>query len=221
MRPQNKNRPPLYTLGLRLAVLGLTAICSVLVLVGCGAFRGGYETATYAEQNGVGDFSIRSYDAMTLASTPMRATSGRQQDGGFMRLFGYISGDNETKSKLAMTTPVFMEGEDESPTMSFVLPDNARDEPPQPTGESVTLRTVPSQLVAVVTFNGRADSNSNAVQETRLRQWMEQEGLIAFGLPKTAQYDPPWTPGPLRRNEVIIPIRKPASAAVQQDSERQ
>ena len=208
----DKTRHPLRTLCSRVAILGTAAVCTSLTLVGCVAFRGGYETAAYSEQAGAGEFSIRDYDAMTLATTPMRAVSGPQQDGGFMRLFGYISGENEAQSKLAMTTPVFMEGEDAAPTMSFVLPESAREAPPQPTAGSVTLRDVPAQLMAVVTFSGRADSTKNAAQEQRLRQWMGQAGLIAVGSPRLAQYDPPWTPGPLRRNEVLIPVRKVASA---------
>ena len=40
----------------------------------------------------------------------------------FMRLFKFIGGTNESKQKISMTTPVFMEGEQNN--MAFVMPAN-------------------------------------------------------------------------------------------------
>lgn len=39
-----------------------------------------------------------------------------------MRLFRFITGANEDRRKIAMTTPVFMSGGDSNHTMAFVLP---------------------------------------------------------------------------------------------------
>jgi len=35
---------------------------------------------------------------------------------------------------------------------------------------------------------------------------MSEQGLVADGDAEVAGYDPPWTPGPFRRNEVLIRI---------------
>jgi hypothetical protein len=49
--------------------------------------------------------------------------------------------------------------------------------------------------------------------EAKLRSWMESKGLVAdvaqdtSGV-ETAGYDPPFTPGPLRRNEVLIRLKE-------------
>jgi hypothetical protein len=35
---------------------------------------------------------------------------------------------------------------------------------------------------------------------------MTRQGLKDTGKAFSASYDPPWTPGPLRRNEVLVPV---------------
>ena len=43
-------------------------------------------------------------------------------------------------------------------------------------------------------------------REAQLRQWMKQQNLVATGPVEFAGYDPPWTPGFLRRNEILIRV---------------
>jgi hypothetical protein len=43
----------------------------------------------------------------------------------------------------------------------------------------------------------------------RLETWIAQQGLKRAGEPEYAFYDAPMVPGPLRRNEVLIPIAVP------------
>ena len=49
--------------------------------------------------------------------------------------------------------------------------------------------------------------DSVAKGEEQLRSWIRQKGLNANGEVELAGYDPPWTPGPFRRNEVLIRLR--------------
>lgn len=82
----------------------------LLGIAACSLTRAGYETAAYQVETEDSGFEIRSYPELVLVQTPMSNRNGR--DGSFMRLFGYIQGDNEADAKIAMTTPVFMtEGE--------------------------------------------------------------------------------------------------------------
>merc|ERR1711924_159098 len=60
----------------------------------------GYETAPYTVVKTDGDFEIRSYPELGLATTA-------DSKDGFNNLFDYISGDNERSQKIDMTTPVF------------------------------------------------------------------------------------------------------------------
>ena len=47
-----------------------------------------------------------------------------QSDNNFGDLFGYISGKNQDKAKIAMTTPVYMKDSDGQEVMEFVLPNS-------------------------------------------------------------------------------------------------
>jgi len=133
------------------------------------------------------------------------SVSGSSADGSFMRLFRFISGNNAAKQKIAMTTPVFMSGSGSNATMAFVLlPKLAADKVPQPAEGSVRVRELPAGTFAVLRFSGGRNSRNEAEALTRLRDWLAQEKLSNTGSPVYGYFDPPWTPGCLRRNEVML-----------------
>ncbi len=189
------------------------AISGVAIVAGWWVWkmtaRNAYENAEYTVLKSDGDYEIREYPKLMLATTDMRFTSPGD-DGSFMRLFGYISGANDQNQKVAMTVPVFMEPEhgDSSGQMGFVLPkDIAERSAPEPSASGVWLQTRQGGQFAVIKFAGRLNKETAARAEQHLRQWMEGNGLEAAGEPEYASYDPPWTPGPLRRNEVLIRLQ--------------
>ena len=98
-----------------------------LVVLGALAWsvtaRAGYESAPYEVVESDGNIEIREYPDLVLASTEARLES-RGNDGSFMRLFRYISGNNESGQKIEMTTPVFMEPDspESKGQMGFVMP---------------------------------------------------------------------------------------------------
>ncbi len=176
--------------------------------------RGAYESAEYKVIESDGKFEIREYPDLMLAATTTKSDlQGR--DGSFMQLFRYISGANESKQKISMTTPVFMENQSsgERVQMGFVMPKEVADQGvPKPTGEKVEVRKRDGGRFAVVRFSGTLNAKSAKDAETRLREWMQTKGLEPMPVGEsngveTAGYDPPFTPGPLRRNEVLIRIR--------------
>jgi hypothetical protein len=176
--------------------------------------RGAYESAEYKVITSDGKFEVREYpDLMLVATTTKLDLRGR--DGSFMRLFRYISGANESDKKISMTTPVFMETDKEESAvqMGFVMPkDIAVGGVPAPTGEGVDVRKRVGGRFAVLRFSGQLTTKSAKESETKLRSWMATKGLVAddsiesSGV-ETAGYDPPFTPGPLRRNEVLIRLK--------------
>ena len=109
-----------------------------------------------------------------------------------MRLFRFISGGNERQEKISMTVPVLMSGTS-SGTMSFVVPNSvAKQGIPQPSDPNVTVTTI-----------NPARSEAAA---TQLLEWCKMQKLAVSGAPFFASYNPPWTPGFLRRNEVLISL---------------
>lgn len=175
--------------------------------------RAAYESAEYKVVEADGKFEVRDYpDLMLVATTTKLDAQGR--DGSFMKLFRYISGANESEQKISMTTPVFMENDaDASVQMGFVIPkDVAIRGVPKPTGGQVDVRKRVGGRFAVVRFPGQLTSKLVKESEAKLRAWMESKSLVADDSSEasgveSAGYDPPFTPGPLRRNEVLIRLK--------------
>ncbi|MDB4439710.1 heme-binding protein [Planctomicrobium sp.] len=190
-------------------MLYLWGIVGLSIIVGLTwnvTARAGYESAQYEVVEKDSNIEIRQYPDLMLASTESNSEApGR--DGSFMRLFGYISGANESDQKIEMTTPVFMEKGDEKSNskMGFVIPqDVATAGAPKPKGAEVSIRKREGGRFAVIRFSGRMNTDLVKNQEAKLRSWLESRGLEGEESAETAGYDPPFTPGPLRRNEVII-----------------
>ncbi|QDU47472.1 SOUL heme-binding protein [Symmachiella dynata] len=171
--------------------------------------RSAYETAEYTVIEADGSFETRSYPDLMLATTN-RKVEPKGDDGSFMRLFQYISGANDNEQKVAMTTPVFMEPQSDENLgqMGFVLPkDVSGERVPEPTDDGVAIEKRAGGKFAVVRFAGQMNSETIAKATKDLQQWMDNRGFVAGGEPELAGYDPPWTPGPLRRNEILIRLQ--------------
>jgi hypothetical protein len=176
----------------------------VLVLAGCQATRAGYESAPYKVVRSSGKFQVRDYPALAVAETSM----GSGADGSsssFGRLFRFITGSNEAKQKIAMTTPVFMSGSESNSTMAFVLPAKLKASgAPKPADGSVQIRELEAGRFAVLRYTGRRNPENEAKSLERLKSWMTAEGFSVLSSPVHGYFDPPWTPAFLRRNEVML-----------------
>jgi hypothetical protein len=169
------------------------------------------ETAEYEVLRGDGEYEIRRYPSMlvaTVGDAPSR----------FSVLFKYITGANRSKSKIAMTSPVITSKEiamtspvfSDSGSMSFMVPSMYDAETvPEPTDGRVAISKVPERVVATVRFRGFAWKESVRKQTERLLGWLEAEGIEPKGMPFLMQYNPPYVPGFLRRNEVGVEIEYP------------
>ncbi len=189
---------------------GLLFTLIAITLIGGVAFvatsRAGYETAAFDVVKKDGKFEIRKYAAHTVVTAPM---NGNSQNGSFGKLFQYISGNNQSDQKIAMTTPVFMpaDGAGATKEMQFVVPgDVAQNGAPKPKESSVKLKKMNGGNYAVLRYSGRSDSSDRRMKLAELKKLIKAEGKTASGNPIFAGYDPPWTPGVMRRNEVLLKV---------------
>ena len=192
-----------------------TALVAGLVVVGLAYLgwkltaRGAYESAEFHVIKSDGPFSIREYPNLMMATTSTQFSS-QGDDGSFMRLFRYISGSNDRQQKVAMTTPVFMNPEDthSAGRMGFVIPRKIDMQgAPSPTDDQVKLERRQGGAYAAIRFNGRIDNESLHRSSEKLRDWMTKHQIEGTEPIEFAGYDPPWTPGPFRRNEVLIRLK--------------
>ena len=167
-----------------------------------------------------GDHQIRDYPALTVAETVVNGPRRDALDQGFRILADYIFAKSRDGEELPMTVPVMQDSGDpmasDPPLFDddlegawrtrFVMPDGrSTDDLPDPP-EGVELVELPARKVAVVSFAGRANDRLLAEQEDRLRGWLAKRGEKADGEPEYAFYNSPMIPGPLRRNEVWLPL---------------
>lgn len=195
---------------------GLGCLVVLGVLAWSVTARAGYESAPYEVVESDGNIEIREYPDLVLASTEAKFDA-RGNDGSFMRLFRYISGNNASDQKIEMTTPVFMEPDslESKGQMGFVMPKQiAETGAPAPKASNVAIRKREGGRFAVIRFSGVMDAKKAEAQESKLREWLKTRGIEGEETSERAGYDPPFTPGPLRRNEVLIRLKTPTDGAV-------
>jgi effector-binding domain-containing protein len=161
-----------------------------------------------------GAFEVRDYAPITIAETLVRDTFDDAGNSAFSTLFGYISGKNEGRKKIAMTAPVRQEAEaDGRYRIGFVTPAQlSLRTAPQPADPRVVLRELPGQRLAVVRYSGRWTEKNFREHEASLLAWIKSRGLPVAGPVVYARYNAPFMPWPMRRNEVMVPVAAPGSS---------
>jgi DNA gyrase inhibitor GyrI len=92
--------------------------------------------------------------------------------------------------------------------MGFVIPKNVTEQRiPEPSDDNVQIRTRVGGRFAVIRFAGRINSESVKKAKEELRKWTTDKGLVPDGDAEFAGYDPPWTPGLFRRNEILCRLK--------------
>lgn len=169
-------------------------------------------------------FELRRYPAHLMAEVEVAGSFTDAGNRAFGVLAGFIGGRNSRAAKVAMTAPVVQEVASTRIAMTapvvqepgsgprrhvvgFVMPAGSTLETlPTPTDPRVHLRAVEEHLAAARRFAGRwsarrHDAEVDALVESLVRAGFRPTGPVSF-----ARFDPPWTPWPLRRNEVVVPV---------------
>jgi hypothetical protein len=165
------------------------------------------EKQTYKVIKKEDEFEIRYYPPTTFATIQSSAKNYRELSGsGFRKIAGYIFGNNESSSKIAMTTPVHMDINDEGSSMSFVMP-SAYDinNLPRPNDANVKLHQTPGEYVAAIAFGGFANDASIKKYAAELEKALGNKGIKSIGHFRYLGYNPPYQLVG-RKNEIIVTV---------------
>lgn len=166
----------------------------------------GIETPPHETLDSDGAFEIRQYPAILVAETIQPGSRDRALGNGLGLLADYFFAESREGDEVTMTAPLFAVKGGNGWTMRIATPARLTlDELPTP-GDGVALVEIPARKMAVLRFGGRADDRMLAAKEGELRRWIESRWLDAVGPIEHAFYNSPVMPGPLRSNEVMIPI---------------
>jgi len=140
---------------------------------------------------------------------------------GFSYLAGYIFGNNISKQKIAMTTPVQVSQSqkiamttpvtvtgDGTYSVAFIMPSEYTLETlPLPKDNNIHFTSIPGHQMAAIRFSGYFQQNIIDKNKQMLSNWLEEEGIETEGDFIVAGYNPPWVPGFIARNEILIKIK--------------
>lgn len=166
---------------------------------------------------------IREYAPSIVAETVVNDDFESAGNRAFRKLFNYISGDNSTADKIAMTAPVTQQkkqsekiamtapvGQRATPdgwAVSFMMPASYTMETiPQPDDPAVVLRHIPEYRAVAIRYSGFWSEKNYAEQLEKLQAWISKNQLETTGPPVWARYNAPFTPWFMRRNEILVPI---------------
>jgi hypothetical protein len=180
------------------------------------------EEPRYSVEEVFDGFEVRRYAPRVVAETTVEGSFKDSLNEGFHRLASYIFGANRAERRIEMTTPVGhrrdhekipmtapvgFTGEHSHHVVSFTMPAKfTMDSLPRPVDERIYLHHVPERRVAVMRFSGRADESVTAEKRRELLGRLAHQDLVPDGEPVLAQFDPPWKPAFMRRNEIQIDL---------------
>lgn len=201
---------------------------AALLTMGVGAWlaagawlKRGTEEPSYELLGREGDVELRSYGPSIVAVTEVEGEREAALNVAFRRLAGYIFGGNRQKAKVAMTAPVAAQASEKiamtAPVaatpkdgkwrVTFTMPASySMDTLPEPLDPSVRLETTPPRTVAALRFSGRARTADVEAKTQELEAALARAGKKTRGAPTLAQYDPPFTMPPMRRNEILVEL---------------
>ena len=163
------------------------------------------EEAEYRVLEQAGQFEVREYAEHIVAETIVEEGFEEAGDTAFNRLFRYISGDNESRTKIAMTAPVSQRAPGEKIAMtapvsqrpsdgdwavSFMMPSSYTiDTLPVPSNPEIKIRTVPAHIVGAVQYSGFWSKKNYLENKSVLEAWIEKKKFIKDGNAVWARYN--------------------------------
>jgi hypothetical protein len=157
------------------------------------------------------DFELREYLPCVIAEVRVSAEYSTASSGAFSSLFNYISQGNKSSQKIAMTAPVITaQKADASESadwhVSFVMPAGSSiSHMPHPNDSRVTLRELGTETCVAKSFRGRATEELSRKMVKELRASAAKVNIALSDETRICRFDPPFKPGFLQYNEIVIP----------------
>ena len=159
------------------------------------------------------DFELREYQPCVIAEVKVSAQFSSASSSAFGSLFRYISQGNKASQKIAMTAPVIAAQKDKSANknewfVSFVMPSGSKfGHLPDPNDPKVILRELDTEVCVATSFRGRATQASADKKIAELRATAAKENISLSDETRICRFDPPFKPGFLQYNEIVIPVK--------------
>jgi hypothetical protein len=183
------------------------------------------ETPRYELLQKDGKYEIREYQEYINASVEINSNFKNALGKGFSILADYIFGNNRTKTSIQMTAPVTEQTvknqkiemtapvtsgtitEGQRYVISFTMPSKYDlTSLPDPVNKTITIHKVEPHKVAVVKFPGYINEKTAVRRTQELESWLKKNHWDYKTWFTLAHYNPPWIPGPFRRNEIMADL---------------
>lgn len=165
-----------------------------------------YESLPYETIEQHGKIEIRKYDKFLLATT--KTIPDNSNSSGFNNVFRYISGNNDKKQKISMTTPVVTFEEEDKLVTGFYVPSKYDKETvPEPLGNDVSINEMNSSMYAVIVFRGTWSQQNLAKNDDMLKSYIHKSDYEIVSSRYLFRYQPPFVPGIFRHNEIAYQVK--------------
>ena len=167
------------------------------------------EEPEFAVLHSTDDYEVRAYAPYIVAEVDVTGDMNRAGNSAFRVLAGYIFGQNEPGATMEMTAPVASEPlpDGSAYTYAFVMERKYdMDSLPKPLDSRIRLVEKSARVMAVRRYSGSWNAARDSQQRATLIAALEADEIAMKSKPIMARYDSPWTPGFMRRNEVMIEI---------------
>ena len=164
-----------------------------------------FETAKYSVIDKISrKIELREYPTFYLANTI--TTVDDRMSNGFNAVFDYISGQNDTKTKISMTTPVVTTVNDGKLTTGFVIPSKFSNKAPNPTNSNVRINEITNGKFIVIKFSGSWTESNFDKFDSILAEHIKNSNFKIVSERYILRYQPPFVPSVFRRNEIMYRV---------------
>jgi hypothetical protein len=184
--------------------------------------RGRAEAPKYEIEADYDGFEVRRYAPRLVAEVTVGGNARQATNDGFRILADFISGNNTVRrkagtsplerkaEKIEMTVPVERTASGDKWVIAFTMPSKyTRKTLPVPKDSRIHIRELPARRYAVLRFAGIPSEAMVERLIERFTEIVDDSKLVrSRATPIFARYDPPWTPGIVRRNEIFLELAK-------------